>query len=86
MVELINNDDDTKSELGDHPFSTKKLTCNFSKQILKSMVGIERAELALKSISMGMLPRNDIKQAFSIDRKFIHESDPSSHSESTEHW
>jgi hypothetical protein len=60
---------DTKSELGDNPFPSHKKECKFSKQILKSLVGIERAELALKSISMGMLPTTD-KKSFSIGCTF----------------
>jgi hypothetical protein len=50
---------DTKSELGDRPFAdNKKQECAFSKNILKSLVGLERAENALKSISMSSLPQS----------------------------
>jgi hypothetical protein len=61
---------DTKSEYGDAPFvKHKKMECNFSKQVLKSLVGIEKAERALKSISMGELPTLDGKSKFSFDCK-----------------
>jgi HJR/Mrr/RecB family endonuclease len=59
---------DIKSELGDSPFAGKKIQCNFSKKILKSLVGLERAENALKSISMSIIPP-DSKKQFSFDRK-----------------
>ena len=60
---------DTKSEYGDSPvLSHKKMECNFSKQVLKSLIGIEKAERALKSISMGTLPTQD-KKNFSFDSK-----------------
>lgn len=60
---------DIKSEAGDNPYSGKKLECNFSKNILKSLVGLERAENALKSISMGSIPQTS-KKLFSFDCKF----------------
>ena len=61
---------DTKSELGDRPFAdNKKQECAFSKNILKSLVGLERAENALKSISMSSLPQSKQKKSFSIDCK-----------------
>jgi hypothetical protein len=62
---------DTKSEYGDAPVvSHKKMECNFSKQVLKSLVGIEKAERALKSISMATIPTSD-KRHISFDCKFF---------------
>lgn len=61
---------DTKSEMGsDEVVQANKKTCNFSRSILKQLVGLEKAENALKSISMGALPQINEKKGFSFDCK-----------------
>ncbi len=62
---------DLRSEMGDSPVHVNKMPCNFSKNILKSLVGLERAENALKSISMAAIPNQGGKKLFSLDCKSL---------------
>ena len=62
---------DLRSEMGDSPVQVNKMPCNFSKNILKSLVGLERAENALKSISMAAIPTQGGKKLFSLDCKLL---------------
>jgi hypothetical protein len=61
---------DTKSDLSNSEVvQANKKTCNYSKNILKQLVGLEKAENALKSISMGALPTIKDGKLFSFDCK-----------------